>query len=138
MTRHAARDRMDCVLHFNVALFKFACQLAHGMLGLRDGHSVAGNDYDLAREGHLNCRVGGARRANRAAVFAGSFCSNFAATAAKTTGDDAGDRAVHRFGHQPRQDRSRSADDHAGDDQRRVVERQPGCGGRKACEGVQQ
>ena len=47
------------------------------------------------------------------------------------------DRAVHRVGHLLGEDRARGADEHAGHDQRGVVERDAGGGGAEAGEGVQ-
>ena len=138
MSRHPPCDRVDRVLDLDVALLKLARQLADCVLGLRDGHSIAGNNHHLAREGHLNCRIGGARCADRAAVLASTSCASFSAAATKAAGDDARNRAVHRVSHQSRQDRARGADDHAGNDQRRVVERQSGGRRGEACEGVQQ
>ena len=51
MAGHAARDRVNRVLHRHTALL--FQQIAHfpqaRMLRLRDRHSVAGNDNDLVR-----------------------------------------------------------------------------------------
>ena len=65
-----------------------------------------------------------------------------AVSARAAAGADAGeehvrDRAVHRVGHLLGEDRAGRADEHAGHDQRRVVERDAGGGRAQAREGVQ-
>ena len=112
---------MDRVADLDAARLELFGQLAHRVLRLRDRHAVARNDHHAARVGELDRRVGGARRAHRASVLAGARGSLYDAAAAEAARDDRRDRAVHRLGHQVRKDRARSADDHAGDDQRGVV-----------------
>ena len=48
------------------------------------------------------------------------------AAAAEAAEEDVADRAVHRVGHLLGEDRAGGADEHARDDQRRVVERDAG------------
>ncbi len=60
------------------------------------------------------------------------------AAAAEASGDDRRDRAVHGGRHQVRKDRAGGTDDHARDDQRRVVQRDPRRRRGEAGEGVEQ
>ena len=135
---HAPGDRVDRVADLHLAFFERLGQLAHGVLGLSDRHPVAGHDHHAVGVGELDRGVGGARRAHRAGVLAGAAGALDRAAAAEAAGDDRRDRAVHRDRHQVREDRARGADDHAGDDQRGVVQRDAGGGGGEAGEGVQQ
>ncbi len=61
---HAARHRVDGVLHRDtLALFEHAsAQVLDGVLGLRDGQTVAGHDDDLVGVGHLDRGIGRRRR----------------------------------------------------------------------------
>ena len=63
--------------------------------------------------------------------------SALAAARADAGEEHVGDRAVHRLGHLLGEDRAGGADEHAGDDQRRVVERDARRGRGQAGEGVQ-
>ena len=47
MARHAARDRMDRVLHLDAARLEQVGELAGRVLGLRDREPVAGHDHHL-------------------------------------------------------------------------------------------
>ena len=48
VARHAARDRVDGVLHLDAFLFELVGHLAQRVLGLRHRHAVARHDDDLA------------------------------------------------------------------------------------------
>ena len=113
---------MDRVEHLDVALLQGLRHLAHRVLRLRDRHAVARHDDDLARVVHEDRDVGGARRAHRAARLA-SPTFDRGRLAAEAAEQHAADRAVHGLRHLVGEDRARRADDHAGDDQRGVVER---------------
>ena len=138
VSRHAPGDRMDRVADLDPAFLELLGQLAHGVLGLGDRHAVAGHDHHAAGVGELDRRVGGARGAHGAGVLARALGALDGAAAAEAARDDRRDRAVHRGRHQVREDRARGADDHARDDQRGVVQRDPGRRRREAGEGVQQ
>ena len=54
VARHAPGDRVDRVLDLDAALLELLGHLAHRVLGLGDGHAVAGHDDDLAGVGELD------------------------------------------------------------------------------------
>ena len=45
MARHAAGNGVNGEFHRDAPLCELVVQLPHAVLGLRDGHSVAGNDH---------------------------------------------------------------------------------------------
>ena len=60
VARHAARDRVDRVLHVDAARLEQVGELADRVLGLRDREAVAGDDHHLVRVGEHDRRVLGA------------------------------------------------------------------------------
>ena len=136
MAGHPARDRVDRVVDGDPALLELVGDLLDRVLGLGDGEAVAGDDHDGVGVGELDRRVLGADR------DVGPFLARPAAAAgggaAEAGEEDVGDRAVHRRRHLQGEDRSRGADQGAGDDQGDVVEREAGGRGGEAGEGVQQ
>ncbi len=49
VARHAARDRVDGVLHFDAFLLQLVRHFVQRVLRLRDRHAVARHDDDLTR-----------------------------------------------------------------------------------------
>ena len=127
---HAAGDGMDGVEDLDAALLELGGEVGDRALGLRHRHAVAGDDDHQARVGELDGDVGGARGARRPATAGRDERTTAAGPHARE--EDVGDRAVHRLGHLLGEDRARRADEHAGDDQRRVVERDARGGGATA------
>ena len=136
MAGHAAGDRVDRVVDRDAALLELVGDLLDRVLGLGDGEAVAGDDHDRVGVGELDRRVLGADRDVRALLAVAAAAAG--GRAAEAGEEDVGDRAVHRRRHLHRQDRSRGADQGAGDDQRDVVEREAGGRGGEAGEGVEQ
>ncbi len=56
---HAPGDRVNRELHRDAALDQQLAQFPDLVLGLRDGHAVAGNDQNLLRKGHHHADVRG-------------------------------------------------------------------------------
>ena len=117
-------------------LLELVGELLDRVLGLRDGEPVAGDDHDRVGVGERDRRVLGADRAVRPLLARAR--PRAAARAAEAGEQDVRDRAVHRRRHLHRQDRSRRADERAGDDQGDVVEREAGGGRGEAGGGVEQ
>ena len=51
MAGHASRNRMNCKSGGHATGFECVYQLGHRMLGVGNGHPVAGHDYDGFRRG---------------------------------------------------------------------------------------
>ena len=128
---------MDRVLHVDASLLEQVGQLANVVLRLRDGHPVAGDDDDLARERELT--------ATSSAVVARTVRPS-SARAVPAAGlhlperaeEDVRDRAVHRLRHEQREQRARRADEHPRDDQDGRVEHEARRRGGEAGERVQE
>ena len=121
---HAPRDRVDRVEHLHAALLELGREVGDRALRLRDRHAVARHDDDAA----ARRRAGSRRRPRSSSAPCGrrrrrSPAIAAAAAAAEAAEEHVADRAVHRVGHLLGEDRAGRADEHAGHDQRGVVER---------------
>src|ERR1700722_2377326 len=135
MSGHAAGDGMDGEFYVHAALAERVVKLADFVLGLRDGHAVAGNNNHFA---------GGAK--NRRGFFGGG-----AADGAGLLRGGAGDlllskraeqhvaeRAIHGFGHVHGENQGGSAVERTGDDEQFAIEDETNGRGGKSGVGIQQ
>ena len=104
------------------------------MLGLRHRHAVARHDDDLGRVLQDESRVIGRAELDRPLLGAAGRARHLAA---ETAEDDREEVAVHALAHDVGQDRARGADQRAGDDQRRIAEREADAGGRPSRIGIE-
>ena len=115
----AAGDRVDAEADVDALLAQLPGQLGDGVLRLRDGHAVAGGDHDRRRVGE---QVGDLVGLDLAVLAVVAVLAADRAVGAEAAGDDADERAVHRLAHDVAEDRTRRADERAGDDQQVVAE----------------
>ena len=100
-------------------LVRMSIEFADLVLGLGDGHAVAGNDdHRLAAARMAAASSGLALRTGRCFVRAGCGGLDLAEGAEQHVGE----RAVHRLAHDDREDEAGGAVEGAGDDQDLVVE----------------
>ena len=111
-----ARDGVDAEADVDAALAQLAGQVGDAVLGLRDGHAVAGGDDDRAGRGE---QFGGAVGGDLA-VLAVVLVLGRAGLDAEAAGDDGDERPVHRLAHDVGQVGTGGADERAGDDQQVV------------------
>ena len=106
----------------------------HGVLRLRGGQSVAGNEDDLVGVGEAH---GGVVQRDLAHLAARA-CGGGVVHRAEAAEQHVGDRAVHRLAHQDREDEAGEAVERAGDDEHVVAEHEAGGGRGQAGVAVQQ
>ena len=123
--------------HVDAALHEQVGEVAHRVLRLRDRHAVAGHDDQRADVGEQHGRVLARDLAHRARG-GGAPAGGGRGGGAEASEQHVAERAVHRLAHELREQRARGADQRAGDDERVVVEHEPGRGGGKAGERVEQ
>ena len=104
------------------------------MLRLRHRHAVARHDDDLAGVLQHEGGVLGRALLHRPLLLAGGRTRDLAAEAAE---DDRDEAAVHALAHDVGEDRAGGADQRAGDDQRRIAEREADAGRRPAGIGIE-
>ena len=136
MPGHAAGDGMDRVLDVDAPLLELGRELAHGVLRLRDGEPVAGDDHDALAVGEHHGHVLGSGRPDGSARGLDLLRRDL--QRAEGAEEDVGDRAAHRPRHHQRQERSRGADEHAAHDQHVLVQDEAGQRRGDAGEGVQE
>ncbi len=118
--RHAPGHRVDRVLDRHALGGELRGQLLHRVLRARHRQAVAGNDDHGLGVGEQECGVVGAAAADGLLLRVAADRGGLAPEAAE---DHADERPVHRLAHDVGQDRARGADQRAGDDQHRIVER---------------
>ena len=123
MPRHPPGDGVDGELHLYTLFFENVGHFAKRVLRLRDRHAVTGDDDDLLRLFEHEGRIVGA------ALLVGALFARFAVSAtarirAEAACDHAEEAAVHRTAHDVAEDRTRRSDQRAGDDHRRIAERE--------------
>ena len=132
---HAARHRVDGVLHLDALGLQLVRHLAQGVLRLRHRHAVARHDDDLRGVLHDEGGVVGRALLHRPGLDrAAAGGRGLAAEAAEDHRDEA---AVHALAHDVGQDRARGADQRAGDDEREVAQREADARRRPARIGVE-
>ncbi len=127
---------MDGELHLDALFFQHVGHFAQRVLGLRNGHAVTRNDDHLFRLFQHEGGIGRTALLVRA-LFARLAGSAAAIICAKPACDYRDEAAVHRPAHDVAEDRTRAADQRAGDDHRRVAERKAHRRCRPARVGVQ-
>ena len=112
---HAACHRMNRELHIDTALPQQFGDLEHGVLGLRDSHSVPRDEDDL---GCVPQDFRGVLRADRLYLTLWARCAgdHRATAGAETARNHAEEVAVHRPAHDVGQNRARRSDQRADDD----------------------
>ncbi len=127
---------MDGVRNVDAACFEQVRQLPNAVLRLGDSQAVARDDDDLAGVGELDGRIVDRDLADRAAhARERGLRALFRSEAAD---EDVGDGPVHGAGHQSGQNRTRGADQGAGNDQDDIADHEAGHRDGRAGEGVKQ
>ena len=111
---------MDAEAHVDALVPQAAGELGDGVLGLGDGHAVAGGDDDARGPGEQLGRGIGVDLA----VFAVVLGAARRRLDAEATRDDGDERAVHRLAHDVGQVRTGGTDERTGDDQQVVAEQE--------------
>ena len=128
MAGHTACHRMDGIFDRNALFLEQVGHFPQHMLCLGDGHAIAGNDDDLFclfhQEGSIVCGSGFPGTFNPFALLAPA-----ATIGPEATGNHRQEFPVHRAAHDIAEDRARAADKSAGDDHRRIAEREAHRGG---------
>ena len=119
---HAAGDGVDGVFDLDPLLLELVGHFAKGVLGLGDGHAIAGDDDDLGGIFHDEGSVVGRALFDRAGL--GDPGARRATVTAEAAEDDRDEAAVHALAHDVAEDGAGAADEGAGDDQGDVLERE--------------
>jgi hypothetical protein len=114
---------------------KQLAQFAAGVLGLRGGQAVAGDEDDAVGEGELH---GGIVERDLAHHPAGVGRAGFCDDGTEAAEEDVGDGAVHGLAHEHGENEAGEAVEGAGDDEDVVAEHKAGGGGGQAGVGVEQ
>src|ERR1700732_1604073 len=126
---------MDAEGDVDAALGERVVQFADFVLGLRDGHAVAGNDDDFVGGGENAGGFFGGGALDGALLLRACGGGLNLSEAAK---EHVGERAIHGFGHDDGENEAAGAVERAGDDQQLAVQHEAhGCGG-EAGVGVQE
>ena len=134
MAGHAPRHRMDGIFDGDARLLQMIGHFAQRMLGLRHRHAIARHDDDRARILHDEGGIIGRALLDRPRFGPARRSRRLAAEAAE---DDADEGAVHALAHDVGEDGARRADQRAGDDERRIGEREADAGRRPARIGIE-
>src|SRR5271163_901117 len=126
---------MDGEFHVHAAFGEGVVKFADFVLGLRDGHAVAGNDDYFVGGGEDRGGFLGGGAAYGASLFGCGARDLFLAEGAE---EHVGEGAIHRFGHIYGEDEAGGAVESAGDDEQLTIEDETHGRGGKSGVGIQQ
>src|SRR6267143_4612996 len=132
---HASGDWMNAEADIDAALAESVEEFANFVLGLRDGHAVAGNDDDF---------VGGGEDSGgffRGGAFDGALllrARSGGLNLSEAAEEHVGERAIHGFGHDDGKNEAGGAVERASDDQQLAIEHEAHGRGGKAGVRVQE
>src|SRR5216683_1886522 len=116
---HATGDRMDSKLYVHAALGEGVVQLAHLMLRLGYGHSIAWNYNHFASCGENRGGFFGSSAAHRPRFL---LANDSGLLLTESAEEDVGERAVHGFRHVDGEDEAGSSVQRAGNDEQFAIE----------------
>ena len=132
---HASGDGMDGEADVDALLGEHVIEFADFVLGLRDGHAVAGDDDDLIAADRISAASSGVALRTARSSFAPAADSLHLAEGSE---HHVGEGAVHRLAHDDRENEAGRSVERAGDDQHFAVEDKSQQGSGKAGVGIQQ